>query len=61
MRCINLIYTEDANFIMMTRQLGNNTASERKKVTSNLGNSRGAAGNSFRFDQLMGKNKTGLR
>ena len=30
MRCINLIYTEGANFIMMTRQLGNNTVKEKK-------------------------------
>lgn len=36
MRCINLIYTEAANLIMMTRQLGNNTVKERK-FTNNLG------------------------
>ena len=36
MRCINLIYTEAANLIMMTVQLGNNTVKERK-FTNNLG------------------------
>ena len=36
-RCINLIYTEGANFLMMTRRLGNNTVKERK-LTNNLGN-----------------------
>ena len=45
-RCMNSIYTEGANFITMTRQLGNNTVKERK-FTNNLGKWRGAAENSL--------------
>ena len=36
MRCINLIYIEDADFVMMTKQLGSKTVKVRK-VTNNLG------------------------
>ena len=63
MRCINLIYTEGANFIMMTRQLGNNTVKEKKSqiTLGNEGVQQKTVGlNVFRFDQLVGKNKTGL-
>ena len=64
MRCINLICTEGANFVMMTRQLGNNTVKEKKNSQITLGNEgvqqETAALNVFRFDQLVGKNKTWL-